>query len=186
MLEETILKEYNLHIVNFNYIFKHYIEKKLVNDLYDHKVLTIKSSIVRKLIYHHVIHELCNYVLKRKRLEKIVIFFNTSELYNLEICQYLPEEVLIKYLEMVIRKVKSVLPLRIYQSTAAFEYFMHKLAKKDGAGREMLLRMKHLVDSSDIYKFTFEKCRKFVAREGLLFLNTQYFNNLKSKQLLLI
>lgn len=186
MLEETVLKEYNLHVVNFNYIFKHYIEKKLINDLYDHRVLAVKSSVVRKLIYHHVIYELCNYVLKRKQLEKIVIFFNTSELYSLEICQYLPEEILGKYLEMVMRKIKSILPLRIYQSTAAFEYFIHKLAKREGVGREILLRIKHLVDSNDIYKFTFEKCKKFVVREGLLFLDKQYFSNLKSKQLLLV
>jgi len=187
MLKDLLLKEYNIHIINFSYIFNNYIEKDLLDDLYKYELLgEKKDKTIKRLFFHHTIFNLCNYLLKNSGREKIVVFFDSNNVYDSNIAKYMSEEKVKKYLEMVVKKIKTILPIRLFHSTFTFDYFVFKFLKKDGIGKETLFKIKKVIDISDFNKFTFEKCKKFTKKEGLLFLDKHYFNTLKSKQLLLV
>ncbi|NBP00747.1 MAG: hypothetical protein EBU90_11570, partial [Proteobacteria bacterium] len=83
-------------------------------------------------------------------------------------------------------KIKMLLPVRIYYSTFSLEFLNDKFLKKDGQAIETLLKIKAISENNCFERYTFEKCKKFVKKEGLTFLDTVYFNTLKSKQLLLV
>lgn len=187
MLKEIVIREHNVHVLNFNYIFKHHIERDLIDDLHRYELLgDRKDTTIKRLFYHHNIFNLCNFLLRSSGKEKLIVFFDCNSIYDTEISKYISEEKVKKYLQMVFKKVKSVLPIRVFDSTFAFDYFVFKFLKKDGIGKETLYKIKKTIDTNDFNKFTFEKCKKFVKREGLLFLDKHYFNTLKSKQLLLV
>lgn len=186
MHKELVLHQHNLQIFNYNYIFKNDIEKKFINDLYNYKLTSNKlDSTARKLFMHHNIHSVCEFVLKSSKKGKQVVFFDDNNLMDGEILEYVEEERLKKYLKHVYLKFRTLLPLRVYWSSFSFDYFYNKVKDNTGLGRETVFKIKSLVETSCFDKFTFEKCKKFVKKEGLTFLDKTYFNNLKSKQLLL-
>lgn len=186
MQKELVLHQHNLQIFNYNYIFKNDIEKKFINDLYNYKIVGSKiDSTTRKLFVHHNIHCVCEFVLKSLKKGKQVVYFDDNNLIDGEILEYIDEDHLKSYLRHVYLKFRTLLPLRVYWSSFSFEYFCSKLKDNSGIGKETLFKIKSLVESSNFDKFTFEKCKKFVRKEGLVFLDKTYFNSLKSKQLLL-
>lgn len=187
MMKDIVIKEYNMHVINFNFLFKNFIEKSLIDDLHRYKLLTTADSrTVKRLFYHHIIFNLCNHLLRISEREKMVVFVDFNNIYDSDIAEYLTEEKVLKYLQEVFKKIQSTLPIRIYRSTFTFDYFVFKFLKKDGIGKETLMNIKKVIDINDFNKFTFEKCKKFIKKEGLTFLDKHYFNTLKSKQLLLV
>lgn len=186
MLRELVKDQYNLQIFNYEYIFKNYIERQFIDDLYSYKLLEKKKdSTVRRLFIHHNIHAICDYILKEKKKGKQVLFFDYHNLLEGEILEYIEESRIKSYLNYTYHKIKSTLPMRIYFSTFSFEYFIHKYEKNAGIGIETMLKIRNLAENNGFEKFTFEKVKKFVKREELTFLDKTYFNSLKSKQLLI-
>lgn len=187
MQKEIVSKESNLVLINFNYIFLNLVEKGLLNDLHQYDLLSRpKNPTVRKLFYHHIVFNICNYLLELKHKEKAVIFFEDNNIYSYEICQYIGEDVVHKLMLQVFKKIDKLLPIRIIHNTFTFEYFLHKLSQKSGVAKEVLMKSRNIVDRKDFTKFTYEKCKKFTEKEGLTFLSKSFFNNLKSKQLMFI
>ena len=185
MLKDVIFKEHNLHIINFYYVFKTQVEKDLIDELHKFELLgDTCSTTIRRLFLHHNIYKLCEYLLKCNSREKIIIYFDQNNIYDSELAKYLTEEKVKKYLELVFRKMKNILPLRIYFSTFSLDYLNNR--KREGIGIETINKIKNMLYKHDFNKFTFERCKKFVKKEGLYFLDKHYFNNLKSKQLLLV
>jgi len=185
--KDLAIKESNLILINFNYIFLNMVEKNLLGDLHTYDLLKKpRNPTVRKLFYHHIILSISNYLLNLKCKEKAVIFFEDNNLYSYEICQYLGEEIVHKIVLQVFKKIDKLLPIRILHSTFTFEYFLHKLNQKSGIAKETLMKCRGIIDSKDFTRFTYERCKKFTEKEGLTFLNKSFFNNLKSKQLMFI
>lgn len=186
MLEELILSQHNLQIFNYSYIFKHLIEKNLINDLYEFKLLANKrDSTIRRLFIHHNIHSICNYILKSKKKGKQIVYFDFNNLLDGELLSYIEEDKVKCYLEYVIHKIKNILPIRVYYSTFSLEYLKSKIDKNTGLAKETVARIKNVIETHNYDKFTFEKCKKFVKKQGLTFLDKTYFNGLKAKQLLI-
>ncbi|NDG29133.1 hypothetical protein EB118_03410 [bacterium] len=186
MHKELVLHQHNLQIFNYNYIFKNDIEKKFIDDLYNYKLTeSKKDSMVRKLFVHHNIHSVCEFILKSPKKGKQVVYFDDNNLIDGEILEYVDEDHFKYYLKHVYLKFRALLPLRVYWSTFSFEYFVNKVKENNGIGKETVFKIKSLVENSCFDRFTFEKCKKFVRKEGLTFLDKTYFNSLKSKQLLL-
>jgi len=186
MHKELVLHQHNLQVFNYNYIFKNDIERKFIDDLYSYKLTEVKkSSTARKLFVHHNIYSVCEFILKSTKKGKQVVFFDDNNLIDGEILQYIDEDCLKGYLKHVYLKFRTLLPLRVYWSNFSFNYFYNKVKEDAGIGRETVFKIKSLVEGSCFDKFTFEKCKKFVKKEGLTFLDKTYFNSLKSKQLLL-
>jgi hypothetical protein len=186
MVKELVVDQHNLQIFNYEYIFKDFIEKQFINDLYSYKLLERKKdSTIRRLFIHHNIHAICECMLRSKKKGKQVLFFDYHNLLDGEIQEYIEESKLKSYLNYTYHKIKSTLPIRIYYCTFSFDYFLQKKTENAGIAKETILKIKSLAENVNYDLFTFEKIKKFVKRENLTFLDKTYFNSLKSKQLLI-
>jgi len=187
MLGRILLPQHNFCVLNFNRIFKESFLPEISESLYTYKIndIRIKNKDFKKLFIHNLIHVLCEEIIKTNTLEKIVIYFNTTTLPHTELNKHINEEELIHFIEKTVLKIRKLLPLKIYITSNTFDYFAQLVHKNDAKAVEIINNIRSLSDSLNLEKYTFQKVRAFAKRFGLTFLSDVYFNNIKSKQLLL-
>ena len=186
MLKELVLNQYNLHIFNYSFIFKNFIEKEFINDLHSYSLLEKKKdSMSRRLFIHHNIHSVCEFILNSRKKGKQIVYFDYNNLLEGEILDYIDESRLKSYLNYTYLKIRTMLPIRIFYSTFSLDYLNNKYQQNTGISKETILKIKSLAEDRDFESFTFEKIKRFVRKEQLTFLDKTYFNSLKSKQLLI-
>ena len=177
---------YNLSLINCNNILSGNISYNLVNDLAEYGLLGSKFSRVdcKKLLYHHVIYELCEAILRDTNKKKHVLFFNNTQLDESPLTEFYSEEELIKQMTLILNKIRNMLPIKVYISRYSLPYFDHLLKSKSGRG-QMLLNDIQKSTEKDFDKFTFSKVKSFTKRYELTWLNNDYFNRLSTKFLLI-
>lgn len=187
MLHTLTLPEHNLYIVDFSKIFTEKFLSSFYNscEQYNLRDITLKNKDIKKLIYHCLIHSVCEEVLHVRCNNKTVIFYNTNHLPKSDLNKYISEEELIIFIELLLRKTSKMLPIRVFITSYTFEYFLHLIKTKKAKGIEILYKIKAFVDKINFEKFTFQKIRLFSKKYDLTFLSNVYFNAIKSKQLLL-
>ena len=84
-----------------------------------------------------------------------------------------------------INLIKKFLPISIFITSYSFEYFYYLVKKFKAEGTEILYSMISLLENTQFDKFTFQKIKNYSKKYGLTFLSNIYFDNIKSKQLLL-
>lgn len=187
MLKKIEFNQYNFRLLNFNYIFARKIEVNLINDL--HKFGLLKERITsqaRKFFLHHIILNLCEELLNGVSKEKTIIYFNNTQLDQFHIFKYFKEEDVLKVLNSVLLKVKKLLPLKVFVTNISFDFLTHLLSTNDGRGIETINNIRSYMDSVNIENYTFAKIKTFTLKNDLTFLNKDYFNRLKTKQLLIV
>ena len=185
MLKKLDFKQYNFQLINFNFIMRK-VEVDIINDL--HKYHLLKERITtnaKQFFYHHIIFGICEYLLANKTNEKSIIYFNNTQLEPLMLLKYFKEEDLKRLLDQILCKVKKLLPIKVYRSNISFEFLDHLLVKNEGRGIEVISGIRSYLDSVNIERYTFAKVKTFTKRNNLIFLNKEYFNQLKTKQLLI-
>jgi hypothetical protein len=184
MESEVLLSEYNIRLINFAHIYKD-IEVNFINDLYHYNLLEDfkVNGNVRKLMMHHLIVGLCNTLMKYGGKEKNIVYFCKREILFDSLLSNTD-----KLLDVVIKcvtKIKRILPIRVYVYDVTFERAFIILSKQTGHREELISNIRSFCDNIDFVNFTFSKIKMFTQKNGLTFLNKDYFNTLKSKQLLL-
>lgn len=186
MIKELVLEEQNIQIFNYSFIFKNFIEKEFINSFFEYKLNEFKKEgMSRKLFIHHNIHSICDFILKSKKKGRQILFFDYNILEESEICNYIEESKLKAYLGYTYHKIRLLLPIRVFQSSFTLDYYETIHRKKTGLALETTAKLNSIIENTGFEKFTFEKCKRFIKKEGLVFLDKAYFNNLKSKQLLI-
>lgn len=187
MIEKIELKSNNIIIHNFESIFLEKIDIKLLNELHSYNLLKERiNSDARKFFFHFIFFETCEYLLNLKNKEKNIIYFDYKQINKpYHILKHFKEEEVIKNIYSIILKMIRLLPIRIYASKYSFDYFNHLLGKNDGKARETLNFIKHSINLTTFEKYTFAKLKRFTFKNNLVFLNQTYFNQLKTKQLLI-
>lgn len=186
MVSSIDLKQYNLKILNFNNIFKD-IEVNLINDLCKFNLLDKHlGTTAKKFFYHHIIFGICEALLSIKSREKCILYFNSTQLENFDILTYYSEEKVLVVLNSILKKIKVLLPIKVFISEISFDYLNHLLSKNDGRSEELVSKIRSYVDSINLERYTFSNIRMFTKRMGLHFLNKEYFNKLKAKQLIIV
>jgi hypothetical protein len=187
VLKELNFKHYNIHVVDFNSILQKNIDGALIDDLHKFHLLNGKMrSATKRFFYHHIILHVCEHVLNIKSKERVILYFHGNQLPNLKLSEYFAEEHILKLINEIMRKIINILPLRVYQSTLSYEHFIHLLRRDEGRSKEIVNGLRELASISCIERYTFEKVKKFTKRNELTFLNADYFNRIKSKQLLIV
>jgi hypothetical protein len=187
VLKELNFKQYNMHIVDFNSILQKSIDNALVDDLHKFHLLNGKiRSATKRFFYHHIILHACEHVLNIRSKERVILYFHGNQLPSLKLSGYFAEEHILKLINEIMRKMINILPLRIYWSALSYEHFTHLLRRDEGRSREIVNGLRELAFTSCIERYTFEKVKKFTKRNELTFLNADYFNRIKSKQLLIV
>ena len=179
---------YNLNIINFEELFFSKIDIDLVSDLHGFNLLRERiGPDARKFFFHHIVFQICNKLLSEKNKEKNVFFYNNTQINKkYQVLKYFKEEDVIRVINAVIQKVKCLLPVRIYTSQYSYDFFLHLLEKNDGRGIECLNIIRSYVNNVDFQRYTFSKIIAFTHKNNLTFLNKKYFNQLKTKQLLIV
>lgn len=181
------LPQYNLQIISFDKVYSEKFIKNFFNNCEEYRIkeITLKNKDVKKLMYHNTIYAICEEIIQTKVKEKSIIFFSTSTLAKTDLNNYINEEELLIFFELLLRKLSKILPVKVFITSNTFSYFTHIWKKYDAKGVELLNNIKAFAEKIDYSKFTFKRIRLFSHRYGLTFLSSVYFNALKSKQLLL-
>jgi len=78
MLKKLEFKQYNFQILDFYSLFHKKIEVNIINDLHKYGLFKNRITTHAKLFfYHHIILEICEYLLHNKAREKNIIYFNS-------------------------------------------------------------------------------------------------------------
>jgi len=178
-----VFAEHNFCLVNFYFLLAE-CEVGLITDLHDYGLLKTEkiTKDVKTLLLHHLIHHICEYVLKYKGKEKNVIYYSDQIPNTIQLLKHFQETDLETLFKKTVQKLKKVLPLRIHCNHLEFREIFYS---KQGKREEIIARIKQTLDSTDITQFSFSKTNLFTKRYKLTFLNKEYFNSIKTKQLLI-
>jgi len=187
MLSQLDFPQYNFRILNFNFLFKE-IETNIINDLHKFNFLEKSkiSSNAKLFFYHHIIFGLCETLLNNKAKEKTIIYFNSTQVGNFQLLKYFKEEDILKLLNSIFKTIKKMLPIKVFISSISFDFLSHLLQKNDGRSVELINNIRAYLDSVSLENYTFSSIKNFTKKFGLVFLNKNYFNQLKSKQLIIV
>jgi len=186
MLNYLEFKQYNFKIINFNYLFKD-IEVDIINDLHKYELLKDRiTTNAKKFFYHHIIFSLCETLLNDKSKEKSIIYFNNTQIGGFQILKHFQEEDVLKLLDVILKKIKRLLPIKVFISTISFDFLNHLLQKNDGRSVELISNIRTYLNSINLERYTFSKVKIFTKRNDLTFLSKDYFNRIKSKQLIIV
>lgn len=186
MLKKLEFKQYNFQILDFYSLFNKKIEINIINDLHKYGLLKNRITTHAKLFfYHHIILEICEYLLHSKTKEKHIIYFNNTQISDLQILKYFKEEEVLKLLNQILTRIKYLLPIKIFISNISIDFLTHLLEKKDGRSTEIISNIRSYLESVNLEKYTFSRVKTFTKKNNLIFLNNDYFNRLKSKQLII-
>jgi hypothetical protein len=138
---------------------------------------------VKRILMHHITLCLCSKLLTARGKEKWIVYFNKGDLNNSSLCSYFPEIGVI--VESHLNKLKKLLPIRVFTNGKTFDELQKLVTKRNGERDEFIANIRLYLESVEFSSFTFSKVRIFTQKQGLTFLNKEFFNTLKSKQLLL-
>ena len=180
----------NFTIIDFHTLFLRKIEGKIINDYNDYglldKKLRLNNKDTRNLLLHHVIFELCQYILSKKSSKHII--FCSLDHKSLAGSQFLtlnlidPSE-LNTFLIKKLQRLSKILPIRFIFAEDIFNNYVFELQTCGGQREELNM----FIDSTDnkFMKYRFDKLLQFAKRFNLTFLSEDYFRQIKNKQLLI-
>lgn len=180
----------NSTIIDFHTLFLRKIEGKIIDDYNDYGLITKKLRLnnkdTRNLLLHHVIFELCQYILSKKSGRHVI--FCSLDHKSLAGSQFLtlnlidPSE-LNTFLIKKLQRLSKILPIRFIFSDNIFNNYVFELQTCRGQREELNM----FIDSTDnkFMKYRFDKLLQFAKRFNLTFLSEDYFKQIKNKLLLI-
>jgi len=117
-------------------------------------------------------------------VNKIVFWFNESGLNNTSIVQYTSSARWKSFINTVIRKLKSMFPMKFYISDDKFSE-LHEIIESDpGRTREIVQTVHESFKTFKVESYTFSKIKQFINNYELTFLDKHYFNQVKVKAIM--
>jgi hypothetical protein len=169
---EPEIQHESLLIVSFNKFFKetqdtilHDVEKFNLTD----KKITNKD--VKKIFYHHLIKNIIDqFIIQNDK--KLVMLFSSKEMPSCQIVDIYGHDEILSFLKRFIEKLENMLPVRIL----TLDILMPE---------SLLINACQLKYKKQTYKsFTFQKIKFFAKRYDLTYLNNEYLDKIKTKQVL--
>ena len=184
-MPDITLRTHQIEIIDFNELFHKEIQYSIIESLYELDLLdhSINNINVKRWFLHQIIYSVCEKVLSKNT--KSIVYFNNTQLEENELMKYFTEKDQLNFITNVLRRIEKLLPVKFYISKYSIEYLNHLIDTNDGRGQTTVNSMVHKVNSLDITKFTFSKIKTFTKRYELSFLNTDYFNRLSTKLLII-
>lgn len=158
-------------------------ETSIINQLFDYgltKKINLHNQDTKKIIYHNVIYQICEQIIKADPLKKKVIIVTEAKLRDTELAKYCELKEYIKFFKTLITKLQTILPIPVCRSM----YDAENTKNNTGESREIQACAQEAIKYMQNQSFSFQKIKKFAQKHGLIFLSSNYFNDLKIKQLL--
>jgi len=202
VIESCTFEQFNLRLVDFTSIYRT-IEIDLINDLSKYQLLNSKTinRDIKKLLYHHIFYGICEYLLSLKSRERVIVL-KTNNTDALLILQYFIGEDIQKHIDQAVTQIAKLLPISIYgyskdsnfemlrklynKQEVKFSQLKEAYDRREGNAVELIERLRNFLWNKDFMRshYTFAKVKSFAKRNNLTFLSENYFNQLKTKQLL--
>lgn len=133
---------------------------------------------MKRIVKHHVIYLICERMRKANSKGKLrnIIYANREEFERTCNLTSVYEERAVWH---ALSGIESKLPIRVLFAKYSYEDFTNPLIST-GVVKEVKHTLAALAEK-DYDMFTFEKIKKFTEKEGLVYLNKEYFQSLKSK-----
>lgn len=184
MVREISLVQYNFKIIDFTSIIKE-VSNFVLKDIEVYNLIEVTklSRDIKRLITHHTIHQVCEVLLKKKNKVPYILFYSEGS-YSTELHKHFGADAVNDYLNNLVSRMRQLLPVRIFVTSLSFNTIKIHIDCNSGEGIEFLTNIKNYSDNFDNVTFTFSKIKNYAKRNGLTFLDEDYFNQLKTKQLL--
>jgi hypothetical protein len=176
--------QYNFKLIDFDVIMSD-ISSAVLRDLNNFGLNgdTKITPNIKRLILHHTIFTICELLINKKQKQPFVFYFVLANL-NSKLHKFYGRDEINKIMLKIIQRLTKLLPIRIYNGNITFTNLKGYIDGHNGEGIDMLMQIKMYLDSINTDKFTFSKIRVFVMQNKLTFLSKEYFDRLKTKQLL--
>lgn len=185
MMSDITLKNHDIEIIDFNELYNTEIQYCIIESLYELDLLdySINNINIKRWFLHQIIYSVCEKVLSKNT--KSIVYFNNTQLEENHLSKYFSETEQLNYITNILRRIEKLLPVKFYISKYSIEYLNHLISTNDGRGYTTINSMVSKINSIDITKFTFSKIKSFTKKYELSFLNTDYFNRLSTKLLII-
>jgi hypothetical protein len=183
------LSQYNITLIDFQDIHKKF-DKDLLDEIHNSLLIDtfkekgFQNKDIKKLFFHHSIKGTVDYINRIKTNNKVIVFFNNTQFYESEILNYVSEKSYLDILTKLLLKLRSVLPIKVVISMRSLPYFKELVKLNDGRAKGTVMKINSTLSKFKIESFTFEKVKKFATKYELNFLSNEYFDNIKTKQLI--
>lgn len=163
-------------------------EHAIIEDLHKYDLLeklNMRNADTKKVLYHHVIYNLCETVMMTRSASKIVVYYNMDNI-SLQLFKYSTRTQVVNFINTLIKRVSGMLPIKIYSNSEDYDVFVDRCCQ-DAAERKSRASLvdQHLNDLRD-KSFDFEKVKKFADKYQLHYLSRQYFTDMKVKSILFL
>lgn len=178
--------EYNIYLIDFQEIHQKY-EISLIDNLYEFDLLNkkfITNKDIKRILTHFTFKETINYINNNQFTSKPVVYFCNTQFYESKLFEFVDEQDYLQILTKILFKMRSLLPVKVVISYKSLEFFKELLKQGDGRAHGTLLKIKSAVEKFNIESFTFAKVKKYAKNNGLTFLSGDYFNDIKTKQII--
>lgn len=172
----------NLQIVILNKMLVDVIEPHIYKDLKKYHLLDAKitDKSVKRLIYHHFIHDVSEMYLTKNA--KMVYIFNPSSVHKGVVSDHFSSEVFLAKVHALVKKLMFLLPIKF----CVVAVDVDKIPTNESSLLEATIdgcyqKTKTMYEKS----FTFERLKLFAKRHDLSFLDNDYLHRFKTRQLLI-
>lgn len=163
-------------------------ERDIINDLHSYQLLeplNLSKSDTKKIMYHHVIHSICEAVMNTNTKNKVLVYNNLNNI-SLELFKYSTRGQTLDFLNILTNKIKRLLPIKIYDHEDDYDMFVDQCNENRGELRSRASMIEQFLRKHQDRRFDFENARKFAKKFELTYLSHQYFNDIKIKNLVFI
>lgn len=176
------VNSHNLCIVNFHDIFLS-AEVDIINDLNTFDLIDdfkFQRQDAKKIIYHHIIHQLCETIVHHMTFNKIIVCCHLNDLKDCNLVSLSSKFRHDSFLGNTIKKIKNILPIRIVMIDTPFKELIEIINNQGGERIELLSALQLCKNNVT----SFEKVKSFAKKYELDFLSKEFFNRVKTKNLM--
>jgi len=165
----------NITLIDVNKLFAEQIQTKILKDLKSFNLVDkpITHKDVKKFFYHHIIFSLTEIILSKTGDTKPVLVVYNDFLKECDLLKYFSKTDVLSFLTKFIAKLETLLPIRVVFCTVKTPF--------DIITNASLQKVKTVSNKN----YTFEKVKLFAKRYELTFLNNDYLNRFKTKQIMI-
>jgi len=188
-MEYHDLDSHGLRVVNFEYIFTT-AYREIVKDLYTYDAFhdfNARHQDTKKIYYYHLIKTLCDYIVKSKTGNRLIIFISLKDIKcDFQYCENKrtrkgksrsSQSDFGSFIQRFFKQIKTVLPIKVYISDVKFNTFVQYYNTNKGRYIELITNMKQCKTST----VNMERFKKFSDKYKLNYLTKHYVDCIRVK-----
>lgn len=184
MIHKIDFNEYNICLLSGNQI----VQKSsigTINNLNSFSVdLNLSNKVAKKFIHSNLIFEICETILNCKTNNKIVIYYNIIDEDFSWFNNFFNSKDLVKFFNYSFKTYKKTLPISIFTGKDTLEYIENDYKLNNEDNHLLLNNITQYTQSKLENTKSFKKTKKFLDEYQLTYLSNNYFNTVKSKQIM--